>query len=359
MAHLDERGPVCAMHEGLRIKGEHGQYVLKRCIGQSCGWVWLCTDEHNGKFVVLKFVSLRQPPSAGYVVGGSAPASALPELALPERAAACVETKDGDCMPKFHEVFFVCGLQPLVPNGVLAGLVMEYIEGFNLAEVIAMAIIPEGVASVILRQLCFALRCIHASEIVHGDLQPENILVGIDGRVRLCDFQCVNQPVDFGSTDTELHFGPGLQQVLHPSTSAMDIWSFGIVAFSLLEGGPPRTGTVQASLPEQTRAFTSMKPSFSQPRSLAAEELVSACLCQDAERRLSAATLLEMDFLGEMHEGQALLAEFMADLRRDNEVPEAADLPRIVDNLRSPLDRGVATCYSKDECTQHAHFTFG
>ena len=72
-------------------------------------------------------------------------------------------------------------------NGVRA-LVMELVEGEDLAERIARGAIPVDEALPIAKQIADALEAAHEQGIIHRDLKPANIKVRPDGTVKVLDF---------------------------------------------------------------------------------------------------------------------------------------------------------------------------
>ncbi len=68
-------------------------------------------------------------------------------------------------------------------------LVMEYIEGLNLADVIEkQAPLHPIIAASIAREVCKALVCAHKNGIIHRDIKPKNILISKEGVIKLTDF---------------------------------------------------------------------------------------------------------------------------------------------------------------------------
>ena len=72
-------------------------------------------------------------------------------------------------------------------NGVTA-LVMELVEGEDLAERVARGAIPLDEALAIAKQIAEALEAAHEQGIVHRDLKPANIKLRSDGTVKVLDF---------------------------------------------------------------------------------------------------------------------------------------------------------------------------
>ncbi len=72
-------------------------------------------------------------------------------------------------------------------DGVTA-LVMELVEGEDLAQRIARGPIPLDEALPIARQIAEALEAAHEHGIIHRDLKPANIKVRADGTVKVLDF---------------------------------------------------------------------------------------------------------------------------------------------------------------------------
>jgi eukaryotic-like serine/threonine-protein kinase len=73
-------------------------------------------------------------------------------------------------------------------QAVVRALVMELVEGEDLAERIARGAIPVDEALPIAKQIADALEAAHEQGIVHRDLKPANIKVRSDGTVKVLDF---------------------------------------------------------------------------------------------------------------------------------------------------------------------------
>jgi serine/threonine protein kinase len=82
---------------------------------------------------------------------------------------------------------------PGVERVGLAGLVMELVEGEDLAERVARGPIAIDDALLLARQIAQALEAAHAQGIIHRDLKPANIKVRADHTVKVLDFGLVSQ----------------------------------------------------------------------------------------------------------------------------------------------------------------------
>ena len=143
-------------------------------------------------------------------------------------------------------------------DGSLA-LVMELVEGEDLASRIARGPIPIDEALPIARQVAAALEAAHERGIIHRDLKPANIKVRPDGTVKVLDFGLARETAPAGAVNDAMR-SPTL---LSPTMTAAgvilgtaaymspeqargkqvdrraDIWAFGAVFFEMLSGQRP------------------------------------------------------------------------------------------------------------------------
>lgn len=130
-------------------------------------------------------------------------------------------------------------------------LVMQWIDGVTLRQVIKLGGLPlERVARLI--RLCGqALAAAHAQGIIHRDLKPENIMVRAPGtrdeEITLIDFGIATiqttldrTPAKTKVAGTFTYMAP--EQFDGQPVAASDIYSLGIIAFEMLAGVPPSQG---------------------------------------------------------------------------------------------------------------------
>jgi [calcium/calmodulin-dependent protein kinase] kinase len=97
----------------------------------------------------------------------------------------------------------------------------------------------------IFRQLVTGIRYLHFQNIVHGDIKPQNLLLGEDGLVKIADFG-ISQMLS--GSDEQLHDAGGTPAFMAPelcegkknfSGQLADIWAIGATIFMLRFGQPP------------------------------------------------------------------------------------------------------------------------
>eukprot|EP01062_Namystynia_karyoxenos_P057934 TRINITY_DN4916_c0_g1_i1.p1 TRINITY_DN4916_c0_g1~~TRINITY_DN4916_c0_g1_i1.p1 ORF type:complete len:1200 (+),score=403.66 TRINITY_DN4916_c0_g1_i1:84-3683(+) len=122
-------------------------------------------------------------------------------------------------------------------------VVMEYAQG-ELFEVLEDdRCLPEPVVRDIAKQLVKALHYLHSNRIIHRDMKPQNILLGRNGTVKLCDFgfaraMSCNTMVLTSIKGTPLYMAPELVQE-QPYNHTADLWSLGCILYELFYGVPP------------------------------------------------------------------------------------------------------------------------
>jgi eukaryotic-like serine/threonine-protein kinase len=176
-------------------------------------------------------------------------------------------------------------------------IAMEYVEGETVAELSARrGPLPAAETAGLGMQACAGLAAAHAAGLVHRDVKPQNLLLGVDGVLKLGDFG-----VAVGHEGTRLTLAGtvlGTAGYLAPEqargeqvTAAADIYAVGAVLFELLTADPPRG----ASLSELGSVDGFKPPDVAGRLPGAPPELVravSACLSVRPEDRPPSAAAL-------------------------------------------------------------------
>ena len=127
-------------------------------------------------------------------------------------------------------------------------LVMELVTGGTLRELLReRGPMPPHAVVAVLAPVLSGLGAAHRAGLVHRDVKPENVLISVDGDVKLADFGLVRATTEAGITSTSVILGTAAylspEQVLGEETGPRsDVYAVGIMAFELLTGTTPFKG---------------------------------------------------------------------------------------------------------------------
>lgn len=235
---------------------------------------FLSSEERNRCFVEVKV--LQQLPAHSNIVGF--------------REAFCTHDLDE-------------GLHTLI-------LVLEYVDGGDLAQCLRVSSMTEENARLLFTELVKGVSHLHRHHIVHRDLKSDNVFRFQSGRVVVGDFGTARQLLstaganqalkdqDFTSTvvGSPLYMSPELLEgKLHGF--ATDIWSLGCVLYELLSGGRPAFGA--ASYPGVVFRITrgQYDPLDAGQVSKEARDLVATMLEKEPQNRPSITKVLQSAWL--------------------------------------------------------------
>lgn len=247
---------------------DHRYAVRSRVAGGGMSTVYLATDQRLDRDVALKIL---HPQLA-------ADESFLGRLAREAKAAARLSHPH------------VVGVLDQGIDGRTAYLVMEYIQGHTLRDVInEKGALPPRLALALIDPVVEGLAAAHNAGFIHRDVKPENVLIANDGRIKVGDFGLARAVTATTSTGTLIgtvaYVSPEL--VLgKPADARSDVYSVGIMLFEMLTGRQPFEGDVPIQVAYQHVNGTVRPPSELVP-GLAAEvdELVQWCTANDPEHR--------------------------------------------------------------------------
>ena len=261
-----------------------GHFAIEGLLGRGgMGEVYRCRDTALGRMVALKVLPERI-------------ASNPDALARFRREAKLLASLNHPNIAVIHNTEQVADLHALV---------LEFIEGPTLADLIAAGRLPIERALAIARQIADALETAHEAGIVHRDLKPANVKVRPDGSVKVLDFGLASGRAALSTTEHRSPEGPadpaltdgqalmGTPAYMSPEQAhgdqvdrRADIWAFGAVLYEMLSGraafsGESSSEILNAVLRDQVD--WSRIPSATPPAIL---KLIQRCLDREVRRRL-------------------------------------------------------------------------
>ncbi len=136
------------------------------------------------------------------------------------------------------------------PNGPLPYIVMEYVEGVTLRDIVHNdGPMPPKRAIETIADACQALNFSHQHGIIHRDVKPANIMISKTGAVKVMDFGIARAIADAGNSVTQTAAVIGTAQYLSPEQARgekvdarSDVYSLGCVLYEILTAEPPFVG---------------------------------------------------------------------------------------------------------------------
>ncbi|WP_394832406.1 serine/threonine protein kinase [Pendulispora rubella] len=159
-------------------------------------------------------------------------------------------------------------------------LVMEYVPGQSLAELQRACResgerIPVGVALRLAADALYGLHAAHTATdealhplfIVHRDVSPQNILVGVDGMARVLDFGIAKARTSVDTTQQgqlkgKLRYMSPEQVFNDPISARTDVYALSVVLWEMLTGDPLFAGSNDAATLAQVLSGVVRKPSL-------------------------------------------------------------------------------------------------
>jgi eukaryotic-like serine/threonine-protein kinase len=247
-----------------------GRYRVEAPVGAGgMGEVYRVTDTASGRTMALKTLP-RGPIEPRVWERFLNEASIQSQLSHPAIAA-------------FHEMFLW---------GELPCLVMEYVEGQTLDQVLARTGPPPPSETVrLLGPVCDALLYLHARGILHRDLKSSNVKLTPDGSVKLIDFGIAR--FRNAGRMTQVGAVAGTPEMLAPellrgrlADEASEIWSLGVLAYEMLTGRLPFVGSAAQDVCRQIAEIDPAPPSDLNPAVPANLDLVILrCLNKNPSKR--------------------------------------------------------------------------
>lgn len=248
---MHEDSTLSKLREVVSIGNPRERYTLIGQIGLGgSGKVMTAIDNDTGMLVAIKQMNLAQQPKREFI---------LNEILV---------------MREHRHPNVVNYLDSYLVDNEL-WVVMEYLQGGCLTDIVQCTAMEECQIATVCKEVLMALEFLHENQVIHRDIKSDNILLGIDGQVKLTDFgfcaQLAEQNKRTTMVGTPYWMGKSFSQQLRINDifcicyrtyllttlfvklapelvkrsdtdgygPKIDIWSLGIMAIEMIEGEPP------------------------------------------------------------------------------------------------------------------------
>ena len=218
-------------------------------------------------------------------------------------------------------------------EGDINYIVMEYVEGYTLKEVIAQSGKLTWRATVkIASQICAGLEHAHKNHIIHRDIKSQNILVNEELVAKVTDFGIARAATDFtitmtGNTIGSVHYFSPEQAKGQHTDEKSDIYSLGIVMYEMITGHVPFDADTPVSVAlKQIQEIPIAPIQYDREIPIAVNDIIMKALQKEPRLRYQSATEMLKDL-------QAVLENPQGTLIMDKNIGATTVMPSVTENM--------------------------
>ncbi|XP_071743361.1 MAP/microtubule affinity-regulating kinase 3 isoform X10 [Lepeophtheirus salmonis] len=188
-------------------------------------------------------------------------------------------------------------------------LVMEYASGGEVFDYLVLhGRMKEKEARAKFRQIVSAVQYCHQKKIIHRDLKAENLLLDSEMNIKIADFGFSNEFIPGNKLDTFCgsppYAAPELFQGKKYDGPEVDVWSLGVILYTLVSGSLPFDGSTLRELRERVLRGKYRIPFY---MSTDCENLLKKFLVLNPVRRASLETIMRDKWMNMGYEDEELL----------------------------------------------------
>lgn len=192
-------------------------------------------------------------------------------------------------------------------------VVMEFLDGGVLTSVVSETIMTEGQVAGVTKKCVEALEFLHSRNVIHRDIKSDNILLGMNGDVKVIDFGYCAQAAGERKTVVGTPYWMAPEIISKKVYSfKVDIWSLGIMVIEMIDGEPPYLS--ETPIRALYLIASNGKPTVKESHRISPElqSFLDACLEVEVECRASAVDLLDHTFLQKAEDLSSLRNNILA-----------------------------------------------
>ena len=177
----------------------------------------------------------------------------------------------------------------------VAYIVMEYIDGPSLRELLTAMPVRRNLAINIALDICRGLIAAHGQNIIHRDIKPQNILLTSDETAKISDFgvaRILEASTDYAGTITGTRRYMAPEQYEGSYDYRADLYSTGLILYEMFMGKFPFRGKTQAEI-QVRKQSEEVEFDYKLPEDM--REILQTALHRDAQARYQTASDLYND----------------------------------------------------------------
>ena len=214
------------------IAGKFPQFEILSCLGRGgMGVVYKARQKSLNRLVAIKILAPGREHDARFAERFAREAELLAKLSHPH----------------------IVTIHDFGETGGLFYIVMEFVDGVNLRDLLREGKIEPRQALAIVPPVCEALQYAHDHGVVHRDIKPENLLLDREGRVKIADFGIAALVGGDGAggtgerAGTPPYMAPEQGGAKPAADHRADIYALGVVLYEMLTGERPGREVVAPS----------------------------------------------------------------------------------------------------------------